>query len=187
MGVFSSYPVFRLGGVDMLTVPTVTQLADFSGRPEAEYPVFANAALRQATLLMKLRTCLVSAPADSDKAELLTYGILELADDLILKQPHQKVRAKPFSSETIMSYSYSKAATKAVEGKKTGLMWFDLAVQELSVCDSTGGGDIGSGSVSVFENDGLCVDSEGRARVLGPSDIEPQPGWYSTNSIAEVR
>lgn len=172
----------------MLPVPTVTQLAEFSGRAEASYSSFALSALRQATLLMKLRTCLVSTPAEQDKADLLLYGILELADDIILKQPFQEINAKPFSSETIMSYSYSKAAQKAKDGKKTGLMWFDLAVQELSACDSTGGGEVTSGSMSIFEKDGVSVDGNGRTQVLGPEGLyEPQPAWYSTNSIAEVK
>lgn len=169
----------------MIPVPTVAQLADFSGRPQESYPAYATAALKQATLLMRLRTCLVSMPADADAADLLTYGILELADDLVLKQPHQEVKAKPFSSETIMSYSYSKAAQKAVEGKKTGLMWFDLAVQQLSVCDANGSGEVDTSSISVFEKDGLTVDGSGRQQFLGPSAYGPASS-YSTNRIAEV-
>lgn len=171
----------------MLPVPTITQLADFSGRPESSYPTYATSALKQATLLMSIRTCLVGAPAEPDKADLLAYGILELADDMVLKQPHQEVNAKPFSSETIMSYSYSKAAVKARKGEETGLMWFDLAVQQLSVCDSTGGGHVDSSSMSIFEKEGVTVDENGRPQLLGPSALhDPQPLWYSTNSIAEV-
>lgn len=169
----------------MLSVPTVAQLAEFSGRPAESYPAYATAALKQASLLMRLRTCLVSMPADQDSADLLTYGILEMADDLVLKQPHQEIKAKPFSSETIMSYSYSKAAQKAVEGKKTGLMWFDLAVQTLSVCDSTAGGEVDSGSISVFEKSGITVDGSGRPQLLGPEGYG-RAGTYSTNRIAEV-
>lgn len=172
----------------MLPVPTVADLAEFSGRSADSYPAYATAALKQSALLMRLRTCLVAMPADGDKALLLTYGILEMADDLVLKQPHQEIKAKPFSSETIMSYSYSKAAQKAVEGKKTGLMWFDLAVQQLSVCDATEGGEVDSSSISVFEKSGVTVDGNGRPQVLGPEGLyAPQPGWYSTNSIAEVK
>lgn len=172
-------PVLYLGGEEVLPVPTVTQLSEFSGRPESSYSVFAVAALRQATLLMSLRTCLQAMPADTDKALLLQYGILELADDIALKQPHRETIAKPFSSETIMSYSYSKAAQKAQQGKNTGLMWFDLAVQELSVCGGSDG-DIASASVSVFEKEGLSLDSSGNAQVLGPSGIrDDYPAWVN--------
>lgn len=171
----------------MLPAPTVTQLAEFSGRPESSYAAFANSALRQATLLMSIRTCLADMPSETDKAELLRFGILELADRIVLEQPHQETKAKPFSSETIMSYSYSKSAQKAQEGKKTGLMWFDLAVQELSVCGDLGG-EVASGAMSIFENEGVTHDATGRAQVLGPQGIyDPDPLWYSTNSINEVK
>lgn len=117
-------------------------------------------------------------PADSDKALMLKYGILELADELVLKFPYKEVAAKPFSSETIMSYSYSKAAQRAHEGKKTGLLWFDLAVQELSVCGSGDDGDVASSAVTIFERDGLTVDSSGRSEVLGPAALrEVYPLW----------
>lgn len=172
----------------MLPVPTVTELADFSGRPQASYPAFATSALRQATLLMSLRTCLVGMPAEQDRAELLKYGILELADDIVMKQPYKEISAKPFTSETIMSYSYSKAAVKAKNGLETGLMWFDLAVQQLSVCEEAGGGHVSSNSISVFEKEGLTVDAGGRPQVLGPDGIsDTHPLWYNTNSINEVK
>lgn len=169
----------------MLPVPTVTQLAEFSGRPESSYSTFAMSALRQATLLMSRRTCLLAMPADADEAEMLKYGILELADDLVLKQPHQETKAKPFSAETIGSYSYSKAATRAMQGKDTGLMWFDMAVRELSVCDAAGGGDVSSSSISVFEKKGVTADASGRPQFLGPDALRDS-GQYSTNRIYEV-
>lgn len=170
----------------MLPVPTIAQLSEFSGRPEGSYAAFALSGIRQATLLMSLRTCLTSMPYEEDMAQLILYGILELADDIILKQPHRETNAKPYSSETIMSYSYSKAAQKAYEGKKTGLMWFDLAVQKLSVCGDDS--DVASGSVSMFEKEGLTADANGRPQVLGPDGLyEASPLWYSTNSINEVK
>lgn len=172
----------------MLPVPTIPDLADYSGRPQASYPAFAASALKQATFLMSIRTCLVSMPVNPDDAQLITYGILELADDIVLKQPYQEINAKPFSSETIMSYSYSKAAQKARKGEETGLMWFDLAVQRLSVCEADQGGHVASSSISIFEKDGVTVDGAGRPQVLGPEGLyEPQVGWYSTNSINEVK
>lgn len=174
-------PAFCLGGEEVLPVPTVTQLSEFSGRPETSYTVFANTALKQATLLMSLRTCLASMPGEADKATLILYGILELADDIVLKQPHRKTVAKPFSSETIMSYSYSKSAQKAQEGKKTGLMWFDLAVQELSACES--GEEVASAGISVFEKEGLSQDSSGNAQVLGPSALrDVSPLWTNPDN-----
>lgn len=167
----------------MLPVPTLTSLSDFSGRPEASYPVFVTSALKQATFLMQIRTCLISMPADPSQAQLILFGILELADDIVLKQPHKEVIAKPFSSETIMSYSYSKSAQKAQDGKKTGLMWFDMAVQELSVCGDGDNSDVASNAISIFEKEGLTVDGEGRAQVLGPSGMAEQfPLWTNPDN-----
>lgn len=165
----------------MLTAPTLDQLADFSGRPQASYPAFATSALKQATFLMQLRTCLVSLPADPAQAQLMLYGILELSDDIVLKQPYREITAKPFTSETLMSYAYSKAAVRAQEGKKTGLMWFDLAVQKLSVCEDDA--DISSAAITIFENDGVTVDGEGRSQVLGPAGTaESFPLWTNPDN-----
>lgn len=162
----------------MLPVPTLTELADFSGRPQASYPAFATSALRQATLLMSINTCLVSMPTEADKAQMLKYGILELADDIVLKQPYKEISAKPFTSETLMSYSYTRSAIKAQNGEKTGLMWFDLAVQKLSVCGDGDDTSIVSRSVSIFEKEGVTYDAEGRPEVLGPASLaDPYPLW----------
>ena len=92
-----------------LTVPDVEDLANFSGRDESSYEIFAEEALKQATLLFELSSCLDSLPSfGSPDYELCRNAILEMADKLYLGQLYAKAKASPFQSETIGSYSYSK-------------------------------------------------------------------------------
>lgn len=144
----------------MLAVPTVADLSAFTGRPTATYGTFAAAALEQATLMFTVLTKLTAYPDDPDLAKLARYAILELADRLFLEQPFAEFVASPFQSETIMSYTYSRATTTAVKvqnGVKTGLFWWDLAIDELS---QPGSSVLAHGSVRVLP-DGLVVDGSG--------------------------
>lgn len=147
-------------------------LADFSGRPKASYRSYAATALSQARLLFKLATCLKELPEDSDMAELAKMAILAMADDIVLKQQYQKVISSPFSSESIGSYSYSKRAQQVQEGDKTGIMWFDLAVSNMGVCDINSDVPM-SGGIEIFEHDGVFVQGQGNnTRMLAPSELE---------------
>lgn len=124
----------------MLAVPSLVDLADFTGRPAAVLGDFAPQALAQATLLFTVVTKLSDYPADPDGKLLATYAILEMADRLLLEQPYASIKAGPFQTETIGSYSYSRStvtATKVQTGVKSGLFWWDLAVDELSVAGAS--------------------------------------------------
>lgn len=133
----------------MLPVPTPTEFAEFTGRPEASLGDFAPQALLQATLMFSVLTKLTEYPADPDKTLLAKMAIMEMADRLLLEQPYAETRSGPFQTETIGSYSYSKltATSKlATQGLRTGLFWWDTAIDELAEKGTSG---MASGSIKV--------------------------------------
>jgi hypothetical protein len=156
-------------------VYTAADLATFSGRPESEYTAYADQALLQATLLFKIGTCRAEPPAEGLGWDLMKFAILAMADAIVLSQPHQKVLANPFNSETIGSYSYSKTAGAVAAAQPTGIMWFDMAMKELSLC-SLSNGLVPGGAIEVFEDDGPGVFTQGahpgNLRFLSPEDLE---------------
>lgn len=160
----------------MLPVPDVADLAAFSGRPAATYNAFAAMALEQATLMFSLTTKLMVYPDDPDLAKLAKFAILELADRLFLEQPYAEYTAKPFQTETIMSYSYSRStatATKVQNGVKTGLFWWDLAIDELSM---PGAIVIAHGSVGPIP-DGIVTNSwTGEYEIMNPAEDQGNGG-----------
>jgi hypothetical protein len=164
----------------MLSVPGVAALATFSGRGEDTYTSFAVQALAQATLLFALRTDLTAYPDDPQLLQLATNAILEMADRIVLEQPHAATMASPLSSESIGSYSYSKgsAAFRAKDGERTGLFWWDLALDRLL---GLGRSHVSSGSVSVMERV-VQVSSEGNLFVVGPADVDNSTVPFDINS-----
>lgn len=155
-----------------LSPPTLAQLSEFSGRPESEYSSFAGQALIQAAFLMQYATELTEYPDDPYNAQLLTFGILDAADNIYLAQQYKQVRANPFASETIGSYSYTKIFTAIQRNEPTGATWFDMAVQELSLK----AGFHASKGVSVFERDDLAIDTDtGNVFVAGPANRDTNP------------
>jgi hypothetical protein len=136
----------------MAEYPTLTkkELAAFSGRPEQSYTKYSDQALLQATMLFKIGTCLAALPDNQTEQDLARLAILSMADSIFLSQAYQKAAASPFSSESIGSYSYSKAASAVSKGGTTGIMWFDLAVQQMSVCGSLGNGGSGIMGGGIF-------------------------------------
>lgn len=171
----------------MAVYPTfdVDQVASFSGRAAETYNEdYMETALDQATLLFKLGTCLTEFPDDPDQAKLAQYAIIAMADTIVLQQKYQEQAASPFSSESLGSYSYSKQATeKILAGDPTGVLWFDLAVSRLGVCDVADGVPDGGG-IEVFEWDGYLVPGvmPGNKRLLSPDEwdrlngVQHEPG-----------
>lgn len=167
-----------------------SDLAAFSGRPSASYPeVFTSVALFQATLLFKIATCLAVWPDDPTSADLARMAVLAMADDIVLKQPYERAKASPFNTESIGSYSYSKSFSKAgvkvTKGESTNVMWFDLAVERIGVCDLVQHVAM-TGGIEVFEYDlPRAMLGNGNKRLLGPKDIvlarrygfDPAPGY----------
>lgn len=150
----------------MLVPPTVADLAVFTGRESNTFGQFATEALSQATLLFYLATDLTVYPDDTSLAQLARYGILDMADKIYLSQPYQEATASPFQSETIGSYSYSKAVAAVRKGDNTGVMWFDLAANKLK---ANGSGIGASGSIRGMEWDGLDLGADGKMQIIGGS------------------
>jgi hypothetical protein len=158
-------------------VYTIKDLADFSNQPESYFTSYANTALTQASLLFRIATCLKDAPTDPDDLELMKNAILDMALKIYISSEYVDVQYKPFVSESIGSYSYAKALTKIKNGEETGVMWFDLAVGQMGVCDLVGGGAHSTGGVEVFEHDGTFAAGRyaGNERLLSPNDIPENP------------
>ena len=154
----------------MLPAPTQSDLETFTGRPAATFGTFADQALAQATLMLTLVTGLTALPDDPDLAQLAKNAIMELADRLLLEQPFQSIKAGPFQTETIGSYSYSRVtptATKVQQGIKTGLLWWDLAVDLLSQPGST---VIANGSIDEIPDGLVRNEVTGLWNIKNPAD-----------------
>lgn len=160
---------------------TRDDLAAFTGRPAASFPspYVEASAIPQALLLFKIGTCLAS-PDDltPDQQQLVDFAILSMADGIHLVAPYQTAIASPFNSESIGSYSYSKTAKAIQSGQETGIGWFDMAVDQLSICADSALGFL-SGGIEVFEHDGafMAGSVEENVRFLSPQDIRWSQQW----------
>jgi hypothetical protein len=155
----------------VLTAPTVSELATFSGRSVSMFGDFAPQALAQASLMFSIVTKLSAYPDDPDMAQLARNAILEMADRLLLEQPFAEAVVRPFQSETIGNYSYSRTTTtsgKVQNGLKTGLFWWDIAVDELTVA---GVAVTASGSIRV-DLDGVERGPDGAWMIVNPAADE---------------
>jgi hypothetical protein len=161
----------------VLPVPSISDLATFTGRDASTFSGYADEALAQATLLFTIVTKLDAYPADADQETLAINAILEMADRIYLEQPYATSKASPFASETIGSYSYSKLFNQAKTGMQLGLFWWDLALDELNQAGRT---RVTSGSVSALERD-LRLGDDGRMYVLGPNELDGPDVPYGDN------
>jgi hypothetical protein len=168
----------------MLPVPTVSYLAQFTGRDEGSFTAFADQALIQATLLFSIVTRREEYPADEDQEALAINAVLEMADRIYLEQPFATYKASPFQSETIASYTYSKGSyvTRAKDGQPTGLFWWDLAVDELSLASSS---LMSHASVYAFE-DAVSAGTDGDRFILTPGDVADVT-WLGVDDNVELR
>ncbi len=178
----------------MIPIPTVAQLAQFSGRPEVSYTSYATSALIQSAIIFTTVTELNYgnssdfANLNSDDQQLCTYAILAYADWVHLKQPYQQMRANPAMEETIGQYSYSKPPPVQVRNVQaqelgvgsTGVELWDTAVQYLSKRTRAGG--VFFGQLSCFDHPGDSADRAmgvvlrhdkrtGELVLLGPGDF----------------
>jgi hypothetical protein len=157
----------------MLPVPTIDELADFTGRPVPSFSAYAATALAQATLMFSVATDLQQWPDDPDLAMVALYAVLELANKLVLEQPYQAIKASPFQSESIGSYNYSRSVSlarataigaAASEDIGAGLFWWVTAMDLFRQADVL---LTASGSISVYE-DGLVEGPDGQLRIENP-------------------
>jgi hypothetical protein len=167
-------------------VPTVPELAGYTGRPEVSFTSYASMALLQAAVIF---TFLSELSADDyggltpDQQQLAQFGITAMGDYIYLRQPYAQVIASPMQNETIGSYSYSKPIEEAarnaqaveVKGEQTGVYMFDLALRVLARRQKLSG--VFYGQITGFEHfgkdDGARVmwdENEQRLVLLGPAD-----------------
>lgn len=151
----------------MLPVPTTDDLALFSGRAATSYTPYADQALTQSALMFSMATGLQDWPADPDLKQVAVNAVLEMADRLVLEQPYQQVKGSPFLSESIGSYSYSRAQRNGSGVKPsesgTGLYWWDLALDLLSQQD-----------VAVTASGSIAIHTDGLQNRLGDDRMAVQ-------------
>ena len=90
----------------MWPVPTIAELADYTGRPVTSYIGYANSALLQATMMFTIlseNTVADYAGMSADYQQLANMGVMAMADWLYLRWPYQQVMASPLQNETIGS------------------------------------------------------------------------------------
>lgn len=150
----------------MLTPPSVAELALFTGQAEASFTSFATQALSQATLLFQSVTGITDWPADEVQLNIAKSGVMEFADFIYNRNPYRGAMAKPFSSETIGSYTYTISRARA--GESIGFIFWDEAIK---ICTTEESSDISYGGVSVFEQDGLFTTQSGSRVVLSDGDL----------------
>jgi hypothetical protein len=174
----------------MADYPTLAakDVADYSGREADTYLDFIEQAVKQATLLFKIGTCLKSFPDDPGHAELATYGILAMADAIYLAQPYQAVLSNPFNNETIGSYSYSKLTSAISNSLPTGITFFDMALQLLGQCDIEVS-EIESGGIYIFNagNAVLGTNRVGYSEYLTPVEIQNLVSWSGQDPVEGYR
>ena len=167
-------------------VPTLTELAGYSGRPAASYTSYVTSALLQGTMMFTVLTELGAddyAGLSPDFRQLANMGVMAMADYLYLRWPYQQVLASPLQGETIGSYSYSKpvqemarnAQALEVTSEQTGVQMFDLAVRRLARRPALAG--VYYGAITGFEHTGRddlakvkWDPREGRMVLVGPAD-----------------
>lgn len=167
-------------------VPTVEQLAAFTGRPVTSYTSYAQSALLQAAVMftaLSERTASDFSSMAADDQQLANMGVMAMADHLYLRWPYQQVIANPLQNETIGSYSYSKpiqeiarnAQAIEVTAEKTGVDMFDLAMRMLAKRTRASG--VFFGQITGFEHTGrddlakIRWDDDDQQWILfGPAD-----------------
>jgi hypothetical protein len=167
-------------------VPTLEQVAEFSGRAVVSYTSYINSAALQAAVLF---TILTERGADEyhllnpDDQLLADLGVQAMADYIYLRFPYQQVLASPLQNESIGSYSYSKpiqaqarnAQAIEVSADKTGVDMFDLAVRMLAKRQRANG--VFSGQITGFEHFGrddqakIMQGEDGQLMLVGPADF----------------
>lgn len=147
-----------------LTVPEIAELALFMNVATVEDPR-GYMALQQATVLMGTTLGLTEDyTGDSDGAQLMKWGILDMAWNLLVSYDNREELYTPYTSERVGSYSYSKIVNATSKGELTGVPFFDQAIAYLTAV--LNGGTVGSvKSENVMHPDG-ATEAEIEAREL---------------------
>jgi len=172
-------------------VPTLAELAAFSGRAENSYSGYAESALLQSALQFTILSELTPADYEGlapDDQTLAQQGMVAMADWIYLRQPYQAVIASPLEGETIGSYTYSKPfqvemrnlqAQELGQGQSGVVLW-DLAIQYLSKRQRAAG--VYHGQIVGFERQAADARysvtairrncDTGQYELLGPEDFD---------------
>lgn len=119
----------------MLVPPTLEEYEIFVHNEMPEEPEWAEQALIQSTDVMWVATGIEEYPTDPREARIVKNAIMELSRYLLASEEVADRTYNNFSSETIGSYTYSKAQRALVSiqsGIPLGLFWVDLAISMLS-------------------------------------------------------
>lgn len=159
-----------------LTLPDVDDLATFTTKPVDDYDEeVADAKIQEAADLLYLATGITEDPDTAVMQRVVGYAIMQMADTLITiaaADPDPTV-----SSERLGSYSYTLRDAAAL-GEKTGVPWFDRAVQVLN--RGTGSATELLYTTQIFEPSDLqpAVDNDGGKYLLGPDlNQSMYPSW----------
>lgn len=130
-------------------------------------------------LLVDAIPCLNSIYPDLTDAQksLVKYAILEMAKYIKIEFQSFDTALSPFQSETIGSWSYSKASASVKSGQASGVPGFDRAVSLLGgLCSVDGDGIASVTSERVFQPG---IDSYLSDR-LRKSNMSPQHDFFYT-------
>lgn len=158
-----------MSSFDIITKKT---LSEYTLRDESEYDdAVAAQVIREAILLFKIGTCLTELPTSPLQREIAMTAIHAMADAFEAEKRNAEQLQSPFQSESIGSYNYSKISGLIYSGVPTGIGWFDIAIQQLSVCGRNGtSGDLAGGGVIMFEDQGTFVSRPPNVKFVGPAD-----------------
>lgn len=157
-----------------LTVPTLQDFADFLTVDVSSLGPADTQALKQAGFLLQVLGGCSDSPTEDPCKSLFDNAIMDMANWMRASLPFVSAVASPFQSETIGSYSYSKAfrnvLLSGMSGNRvdTGVMWFDLAVRNCACGEESSA--VAYGSTHVFEDDGVYISDAGQRWILGPAE-----------------
>lgn len=108
-------------------------------------------AIQQAMDLLVMATGLTST-SNTMEDRIVRSAVLEMAWAITIRHEDKEAEFSPFSSESIGSYSYSKAASLINQGAATGIPNFDVAIDYFAA-QAMGGGISNTSSENVFVKD----------------------------------
>lgn len=154
-----------------LTRPADSDLAGFMNEPEEflfSDEGYGSQSLDQAMDLMVIAAGSDVPPESALDLRIIKNGICQLAEAIIRTLPERHMAASVISKESAGNYSYSTVRGLILQGIPVGLLWFDLAVDKLQELNHTTPN--ASISTTVFENEHILVDTNGKKHLLGPLD-----------------
>jgi len=112
-------------------LPPTTGYKSFLGLGDEEsVSAYAGQALQQAADLLSVVTG-ASRPADAGQAQrLYDNAVYSMAEALEVNKGSRAQHLSPYRSEQIGSFRYELVASRSIAGAPTGILWWDMAVQQ---------------------------------------------------------